>query len=109
MGEVKKSLFPLREEQKECSWNPFEEENSNIKHIRALLLVQNILLRDVLSDKEKGAVEYVIIQQFSQVQAAMLLGVRPSTVSRNLKRAITKLRKYLKYCNLALQYFETSP
>lgn len=81
-------------------------QNSNTNHIKALLMVQKDVIQEVLSDREKLIVNYCICKEYRQNAVAKTLGVEPSTVSRTLKNALRKMRKYIVICDKVLTYYE---
>lgn len=89
-------------------FNPFDTplNASNSNHIKALLLIQTEIVRDVLNDRQKLIVELCICKEIPQKQVASMLGVTKSTVSRILKTALCKIRQYLVFCDKALSYYQ---
>ena len=58
--------------------------------------VRNVI-REELTDIERETLTAYYFQELSVVEIAKERGVNKSTVSRNLRRAEEKLRRYLKY------------
>lgn len=81
-------------------------QNSNINHIKALLMVQKDIIQEVLSDREKLIVNYCICKEYRQNVVARMLEVEPSTVNRTLKNALRKMRQCIAICDKALTYYE---
>ena len=62
--------------------------------------IQQKLLRiaqEELTPLEWDTVRLIILEGKSQREVAAAKGVNPSTVSRNLNRAVTKLQRFAKY------------
>lgn len=91
---------------KAASYNPFDEENSNTRRIKALMLVQKDLVKETLTDSQKALVNYVICENHSQIEAARYFGISQASVSKTIKAALCKLRKSIHFCDLALRYYE---
>lgn len=81
----------------EKTYNPFHEENSNHRRLMALLLVQTELVKEILTDRQTEVVDCVILKRFKLKDTAALLKIDESTVSRTLKNAISKLRRYMSF------------
>ena len=90
----------------ENSYNPFDEENSNSRRIMALIQVQTELLKEVLTDRQIDVVNYVVLKQFKIKEAAVILSINESTVSKTLQAAIKKLRQYMHFCDMAIKFYE---
>lgn len=71
----------------ETSDCPFSEESNNSRRLMALIQVQTELLKEVLTDRQIDVVNYVVLKQFKIKEAALILSVCESTVSRELKNS----------------------
>ena len=91
----------------EASYDPFIEEKSNTNRIKALILVQDDVIREVLTDQQKDIVRLVILEEHTQKYTADLLGVSKFCILRELKKSINTLQKYLHFCDLALRRYES--
>lgn len=72
----------------------------------ALIQVQTELLKEVLTDRQIDVVNYVVLKQFKIKEVALIFSVCESTVSRELKTAISKLRRYMHFCDMAIKFYE---
>lgn len=78
----------------------------NKRRIRALLRIQADIINEVLTDKQKTVIEYVIVENLPQKVVAEMLEISPSSVCRRLKCALRKIRPYLEFCDDSLRYYE---
>lgn len=101
-----KSIFPIYDEQKELAVNPFNEDNTNTRKIKALLMVQFEIAREVLTDRQRFLVKYVVMENHTQAAAAKILGISEPSVSKMLRFSIQKLRSYIRFCDSAICIYE---
>ena len=100
--------YEFNEEYMSPDYNPFEKPKckDNHAHIKALVLVQADIVSSFLSDRERHVVELCICKDIKKKEVAKMLGVNSSTISRELKRGLFKLRKIIKLCDKAITYYE---
>lgn len=88
-------------------YNFFDEcRNDNTNHIKALLLIQNEMLEQVLSPKQKEIVGLVVMQGRTQTEVAKLFNVSKSTICREVKKSLSILKTNLFFCDKALKFYE---
>lgn len=90
-----------------ASFNPFDKPkvNTNTKEIKALLLVQTDIVKDILSDRQKYIVNRVICERVKQKVVARELGITPSALCRELQFTLKRIKTYLFFCKKALEYY----
>ena len=78
--------------------NKYNKDN-NIKIQRAKSKIAEIMAKE-LTSKQFACVHMYYIENIKQVYIAKSLGVSQSTVSRNIKRGIERIKKYAQYLDL---------
>lgn len=56
-----------------------------------------IAINEELTDRQRELMSLYFLEEMSMTEIAARLGLRPSTVSRTLKRGRGRLKKYFKY------------
>lgn len=90
------------------AYNPFDckKEADNTQEIKALILIQTDLVREILTDRQREAILLTVCDGLTQNAAAEQMGVSPCSVCRFRQSGIIKLRKYLSICKRAIQYYQ---
>ena len=81
------------------SYNYFDckAENNNANEIKALILVQTDLVRDVLTDRQREAILLTVCDRLTLSAAARQMGISDCSVCRARQSGLDKLRKYPLY------------
>ena len=90
------------------SYNYFDRktESSNANEIKALILVQTDLVRDVLTDRQREAILLTICDGLTLRAAARQMGISDCSVCRARQSGLDKLRKYISFCKRAIHYYQ---
>lgn len=78
--------------------SPFDEDNTNRRFLSALLRAVNYAVEHELTSRQRACFERYYLQHKTMPQIAKELGVSPSTVSRHLRAARSRVRCFARYC-----------
>lgn len=90
------------------SYNYFDRkaESNNANEIKALILVQTDLVRDVLTDRQREAILLTVCDGLTLSAAARQMGISDCSVCRARQSGLDKLRKCISFCKRAIQYYQ---
>ena len=80
-------------------YNRSDISDNTIKRDKIKLIIADIMTHE-LTNKQYKCVYMYFVENIKQKEIAKRLNVNQSTVSRNIKRGLTRIKKYTKYLKI---------